>query len=108
LFFEGVFNVTNTLAVNSGDGWLPAGGFLPFEGNSGELMMDPKCKPRGRKAERNILCTYYGDCLDCAVRNAWENWSCSKCKLRDDEGSAPETACHVNHAIPFYDLETKT
>jgi hypothetical protein len=72
------------------------------------MMMNPKCKPKGRKGERNILCTYYGDCLDCAIRNAWEHWNCSKCEFRDDEGAAPETLFHVNHAIPFYDLGTKT
>jgi hypothetical protein len=72
------------------------------------MMMNPKCTPKGKRGERNILCTYYGDCLDCAIRSAWEYWSCSKCEFKEDEGSAPETRFHVNHAIPFYDLETET
>jgi hypothetical protein len=96
-----------TSARDADAGCLLARVSMPFMETRGETM-NPKCTPKGKKGERNILCSYYGHCLDCAIRSAWEYWSCSKCEFKEDEGSAPETGSHVNHAIPFYDLGTKT
>ena len=33
--------------------------------------------PRG--GYRNFFCTYYSQCLDLAIMNAWDSWACSKC-----------------------------
>lgn len=33
------------------------------------------------KPERDVFCSHYNDCLNCAVKEDWENWTCSRCQL---------------------------
>jgi hypothetical protein len=37
--------------------------------------------PVPRSGERNIYCSFYGDCLDYAVSSLWQCWSCHLCPL---------------------------
>ncbi len=30
---------------------------------------------------RNLYCVHYDSCLDVAVKNDWDSWSCEKCSL---------------------------
>jgi hypothetical protein len=43
-----------------------------------ELRPNPICN----RGERNIYCPLYSDCLDHAVNQFWQYWSCSKCPYR--------------------------
>jgi hypothetical protein len=44
--------------------------------------MEPKPNPICKRGERNIYCLFYSDCLDHAVNQFWQHWSCSKCPYR--------------------------
>ena len=37
--------------------------------------------PVPRPGERDILCRFYGDCLDYVVSSSWQCWSCHLCPL---------------------------
>jgi hypothetical protein len=39
---------------------------------------------------RNIFCPYYQGCLDLAVRNDWDDWTCAHCQLRNAEAAKPD------------------
>lgn len=30
---------------------------------------------------RNLYCPHYAECLDVAIHEAWESWTCSRCPL---------------------------
>jgi hypothetical protein len=44
--------------------------------------MEPKPNPIRKRGERNIYCPFYSDCLDHAVIQFWQYWSCSQCPYR--------------------------
>jgi len=44
--------------------------------------MDPRAKPIPKRGQRNIYCPFYNDCLDHAVKNLWQCWSCAECPHR--------------------------
>jgi hypothetical protein len=44
--------------------------------------MEPKPNPICKRGERNIYCPFYSDCLDHAVSQFWQYWSCFKCPYR--------------------------
>ncbi len=44
--------------------------------------METKPNPICKRGERNIYCPFYSDCLDNAVNQFWQHWSCSKCPYR--------------------------
>lgn len=34
---------------------------------------------RGVEGQRNLFCTFYDGCLDEAVKQGWNSWSCVRC-----------------------------
>ena len=40
------------------------------------------CNPLGRRGERNLYCSEYRNCLDKAIKQDWNFWSCGKCRFR--------------------------
>jgi hypothetical protein len=44
--------------------------------------MKAKPNPICKRGQRNIYCPLYSDCLDHAVNQFWEHWSCSRCPFR--------------------------
>ncbi len=47
--------------------------------------MDQNQKPIYTKGFRNVLCQYYSNCLDHAVKNHWKYWACLNCKHKSNE-----------------------
>ncbi len=47
-----------------------------------EQNMEPKANPVCKRGERNIFCPFYSDCLDHAVNQFWQHWSCTQCLYR--------------------------
>jgi hypothetical protein len=39
---------------------------------------------------RNLYCAHYDRCLDQAVKQGWEGWSCLNCPLFRVEGQKPD------------------
>ncbi len=39
---------------------------------------------------RNIFCLLYQGCLDVAVKNDWDDWTCARCPLRALEATRPD------------------
>jgi hypothetical protein len=39
--------------------------------------------------ERNIFCLHYAGCLDHAVAEGWDNWTCRRCPLLHGAGHKP-------------------
>jgi hypothetical protein len=66
--------------------------------------MDQNCNPIHKKGNRNVLCLYYGDCLDYAIEKAWEYWDCRDCQHRLSEGARPEIRYTESDSIAYYDL----
>ncbi len=60
--------------------------------------------PLNRKGSRNIFCIFYGDCLNDAVKNAWDDWDCTDCGYRLNMEGAPEIPCRVNHSVAYYEV----
>jgi hypothetical protein len=38
---------------------------------------------------RNVYCLHYAGCLDHAVSEGWDNWTCSRCPLKGGTGQKP-------------------
>jgi len=58
--------------------------------------MEPRPNPTCKRGKRNIYCPLYGNCLDRAVNQFWQHWSCSQCSYReihafDEAGYGAET-----------------
>ena len=66
--------------------------------------MNLKCNPVHEEGNRNVLCPYYGDCLDYAIEKSWVYWDCGDCQHRLSEGARLETPLTVGDSIPYYDL----
>lgn len=66
--------------------------------------MKSKCNPAHKKADRNVFCPHYGDCLDYAIEKAWGYWGCKDCKQRFNEAARPEFRFTVNDAIEYFEL----
>ena len=60
--------------------------------------------PIQRRGKRNVLCSYYNDCLDHAVKKSWEDWDCAKCEHRWDQGSDMELHFTASETVAYYDL----
>src|SRR5205823_4963980 len=50
-----------------------------------QLLPCPTPAPQGSTASgavtRHVFCPHYPQCLDVAVREDWEDWTCSRCPL---------------------------
>jgi len=44
--------------------------------------MEAKPNPICKRGERNIYCPLYSECLDHAINQFWQCWSCSRCPHR--------------------------
>jgi hypothetical protein len=58
--------------------------------------MEPRPNPICKRGKRNIYCPLYSNCLDHAVNQFWQHWSCSQCSYRetkafDETGYGAET-----------------
>ena len=40
--------------------------------------------PLSGEGDRNLDCTYYESCLDCAIIEAWEDFNCDQCALKNN------------------------
>jgi ribosomal protein L37AE/L43A len=63
--------------------------------------------PSRRSGERNVFCSFYGECLNDVVRRGWDSWECSKCEHETDHGAAPEFQLSAGHSIAYYEIVTK-
>lgn len=45
-----------------------------------------------REVTRNVYCTHYGTCLDHAIRNDWEGFTCKECPGYEREQLSAEDA----------------
>jgi hypothetical protein len=36
---------------------------------------------RGVEGHRNLFCNFYDSCLDEAVKQGWNSWTCTRCAL---------------------------
>ena len=66
--------------------------------------MSPKCNPIHKKENRNVLCPYYGDCLDYAIEKSWAYWGCADCQHRLTQEAGVETWLTVGDSMTSYDL----
>jgi len=48
---------------------------------------------RGLEGQRDLFCIHYDDCLDEAVKQAWNSWCCTRCELA---GHALEPAAGID------------
>jgi hypothetical protein len=62
------------------------------------------CRPINRDGYRNALCPYYRDCLDQAVRKAWEYWDCAECIHRNSTDPEFEIEGTLSHNVTYFDL----
>jgi hypothetical protein len=66
--------------------------------------MTEKPKPMHRTGDRNDFCPFYGDCLDFAVKNSWEDWDCSECPYKTRDDARPEIQLTISGTIPYYEV----
>ena len=63
--------------------------------------------PVNNPGKRNVLCGQYRECLDYAVKKAWEYWHCAECPHRFNKESSPEMNCSSKDSVPHYDVSVK-
>ena len=54
------------------------------------------------KGDRNVLCPYYRNCLDSAVKLQWEYWACLDCRHKKDEMSLADVLHFHVDTDPHY------
>jgi hypothetical protein len=69
--------------------------------------VNKKCKPLRREGNRNDFCPFYNDCLDHAVRESWEQWTCLECSQQFNQEARPELQLTVAYSVAYYDLMLK-
>jgi hypothetical protein len=69
--------------------------------------MKSRPNPRRDKGDRNLFCRYYGDCLDYAVKKAWDDWDCGECTHQSSEGGRPEISLQEGGAVAYYELPSE-
>ncbi len=65
--------------------------------------MTPSANPTNKTGQRNLQCSYYGDCLDYAVDHGWQSWDCSKCSERSRR-SPSDAVRSVQDSQVLYEL----
>ncbi|HME91584.1 MAG TPA: hypothetical protein VKE49_09180, partial [Myxococcaceae bacterium] len=50
---------------------------------------DPDNEEELSEAPRMLFCTLYERCLDYAVKQRWENWTCAQCSLASKQARRP-------------------
>ena len=63
--------------------------------------MDKACKPLKRRGERNVFCPLYNHCLDHAIKESWEYWTCRDCRHKLDQGARPEMGLMASDSIEY-------
>jgi len=66
--------------------------------------MDQNHCPIYTKGSRNVFCPYYSDCLDHAIKNSWEYWSCSDCQQKRKRKVPADILLSSSNADPYYSL----
>jgi len=54
-----------------------------------QLADDPDDDEELAEAPRMLFCTFYERCLDFAVKQRWENWTCARCSLANQQATRP-------------------
>jgi len=52
---------------------------------------------RGVEGHRNLFCNFYDACLDEAVKQGWNSWSCTRCGLHALEPEGEGTLVTIAH-----------
>ena len=66
--------------------------------------MDLKCNPVQNNGDRNLFCPYYGDCLDYAITELWNDWDCGECQHKMRQDGRQVVQFSNNYTIPYYEL----
>ena len=66
--------------------------------------MKTQRNPVHQSGERNAFCPYYNECLDNAIQKAWDDWDCSFCNHKSNQGDKPEMRLTVNETIAYYEM----
>ena len=69
--------------------------------------MNTTCNPLRRTGERNVFCLFYSRCLNHAVKESWEFWTCRDCRNKLNQGARPEMRLMAADSIEHYDLRLK-
>ena len=67
--------------------------------------MKKKCNPtKNNKGGRILFCAHYNDCLDHAVKKAWNSWNCSKCDMKNKYSSPEFQIPAFSEEIAYYEF----
>jgi len=70
--------------------------------------MDTRANPKNLTGERNVFCPQYRQCLDHAVKCAWQSWDCSRCDFRHSRCEVfPLESLGYNDGLSFYELSPR-
>ena len=69
--------------------------------------MNKTCTPLKRIGERNVFCLFYNRCLNHAVKESWECWTCGDCRNKQNQGARPEMRLMAADSIEHHDLRLK-
>ncbi|MFC1821593.1 hypothetical protein ACFL9T_02720 [Thermodesulfobacteriota bacterium] len=64
-------------------------------------MVDKACKPLQGEGGRNVFCPFYNRCLNHAVKETWQYWSCGGCRHKLDQGARPEMKLIASDSIEY-------
>jgi len=69
--------------------------------------MENACKPLQRRGARNVFCPLHNRCLNHAIKESWQYWTCRDCRHKLDQGAGPEMQVMTTDSIAYYDLRLK-
>jgi len=69
--------------------------------------MNKVCNPLQRMGERNVFCPLYNGCLNHAVKESWQYWTCGDCRNKLNQGAMPEMRLMATDSVEHYDLRLK-
>jgi hypothetical protein len=73
--------------------------------------MREECRPYRNKGDRNVFCSNYNHCLDHAIAQSWNSWSCGKCKsgsnqaIEEKMSITREFITYYECNVPFINLD---
>jgi hypothetical protein len=63
--------------------------------------MNAKRHPVRKRGNRNIFCPFYRECLDDAIKGAWQDWDCEDCRHKLNHKNQPDCLLFVTSAIEY-------
>jgi len=71
------------------------------QSHQGSSAMNMERNPVQRQGHRNVLCPFYGECLDDAIKGLWQDWDCDDCPHKLNHKNEPDPLLAVSRSAEY-------